>query len=300
MADSCRNEIKDGENMNGYLAAGIFLIAIVAFVWMLRLENRRFKVTEYIVRTDKITEDVTLAVMSDLHNYSYGTGNEKLLKKLREIHPDAVISAGDMIEGSPNAKGTGETIRFLSKVSEEFPFYYGLGNHESKFLRDPGKYEKTEQEFFSAVNQTKLELLDNKTRMLSCGNIKITGLELERTYFRKVKRNPVSAEHITKLVGESDSSCFHILIAHNPDQFDAYVKWGADLVLSGHVHGGMIVIPGIGGVISPQLTLFPKYDGGEYRKGKTTMLLSRGLGNHTVHVRIFNRAELLVVRLLRK
>lgn len=283
--------------MDWYLITGILFAAAVIAAWMLHMENRRFKVTEYTIETDKITKDMTFAVLADLHNYKYGTDNEKLLQRIRRMRPDAVISAGDMIEAGENAKGTKETVRFLSRVSKEFPFYYGMGNHERKFVQEPDKYQKVRQEFFEAMEETGLSMIDNETVYLPERNVKITGLNLEKKYFRKVKMCPVSADHINKLAGKADPRRFHILIAHNPDQMEAYAKWGADLVLSGHVHGGMIVIPGIGGMISPQFTLFPKYDGGEYHMDKTTMLLSRGIGNHTVHVRIFNRAELLCVHL---
>ena len=77
--------------------------------------------------------------------------------------------------------------------------------------------------------------------------------------------------------------------------FDYYAKWGADLVLSGHVHGGLLRLPIIGGVISPQIKLFPKYTGGLYKLNKAVMIVSRGLGTHTIRFRFFNPPELVVV-----
>ena len=67
------------------------------------------------------------------------------------------------------------------------------------------------------------------------------------------------------------------------------------MVLAGHVHGGMVRIPGWKGIVSPAVRLFPKYDGGLFRIGKSTMLLSRGLGMHTIPIRLFNPGEVLVV-----
>ena len=107
--------------MNWYLAAGILFLAAVTVVWMLHRENRRFKVTEYTIETEKITKDMTVAVLADLHNYKYGTDNEELMREIRKMRPDVVISAGDMIEGAENAKGTGETLRFLSRLSGYIP-----------------------------------------------------------------------------------------------------------------------------------------------------------------------------------
>ncbi|MDE7197816.1 MAG: hypothetical protein K2O15_02920, partial [Lachnospiraceae bacterium] len=84
---------------------------------------------------------------------------------------------------------------------------------------------------------------------------------------------------------------------HNPVYFDAYEAWGADLVVSGHVHGGIMRLPVLGGVISPALTLFPKYDGGVFYEKESTMILSRGLSSHTLPIRIFNPGELIVIDL---
>lgn len=87
------------------------------------------------------------------------------------------------------------------------------------------------------------------------------------------------------------------MIAHNPEYFPAYAEWGADLVLSGHVHGGLMRLPFLGGVIAPSMKLFPKYDGGVFEEHGSTMILSRGLGTHTLPIRIFNPGELVVIRL---
>ena len=90
---------------------------------------------------------------------------------------------------------------------------------------------------------------------------------------------------------------YEIVLAHNPNYFDTYVQWGADLVLSGHVHGGSVILPFLGGVISTTYELFPKYDFGNFKRGKADLVLSRGLGMHTIKVRLFNRPEVSVITL---
>ena len=107
----------------------------------------------------------------------------------------------------------------------------------------------------------------------------------------------MNGDYIKELIGTADKDSFNVLLAHNPDYFPAYAQWGADLVLSGHVHGGMVRIPWWKGVVSPSIRLFPKYDGGKFEEGNSTMILSRGLGMHTIPVRLFNPAEIVVVEL---
>ena len=105
-------------------------------------------------------------------------------------------------------------------------------------------------------------------------------------------------EYLKETLGEHKEGVYQILLAHNPEYFEEYAAWGADLVLSGHVHGGIMRLPLLGGVISPKLVLFPKYDGGRFYEKDSTMILSRGLGMHTLPIRIFNPAELVVIHLL--
>ena len=103
--------------------------------------------------------------------------------------------------------------------------------------------------------------------------------------------------YITEKLGVLDESKYNILLAHNPEYFKKYAAWGADLVVSGHVHGGIMRLPFIGGVIAPSFRLFPKYSGGQYQSGDTIMLLSTGLGSHTLPFRIFNPGQLVVLEL---
>ena len=97
------------------------------------------------------------------------------------------------------------------------------------------------------------------------------------------------------IFGIPDPEVFHILLAHNPVYFDTYAAWGADLTLSGHLHGGIIRIPGIGGLITPQAQLFPKYDRGLISVNGKYMVVSAGLGEHTVPIRIFNPPQLILI-----
>ena len=90
---------------------------------------------------------------------------------------------------------------------------------------------------------------------------------------------------------------FQLLLAHNPEYLTAYAGWGANLVLSGHIHGGIMILPFLGGVIAPSYELFPKFDFGKFTEKNCEMVLSRGLGTHTINIRIFNKPEISVITL---
>ena len=105
----------------------------------------------------------------------------------------------------------------------------------------------------------------------------------------------IKGEDLEQKFGRPDEKHFHILMAHNPVYFDTYAAWGADLTLAGHLHGGIIRIPGIGGVITPQVKLFPEYDRGFFERNGKYMAVSAGLGEHTVPIRIFNPPQLILL-----
>lgn len=278
----------------------IFVIVVSAvMIIIIKSENNKFKITRYHLSAEKASKDFTMVVMADLHNYSYGENNCRLLDAITKENPDAIMIAGDMIEANRKADGS-PTMQFLTALHEKYPVYYGLGNHERRILDRREEFDKQYQELSDFCKRTGICLLENRHICLVDYNIAIYGLDLEREYFRKVIKKSFSKEHLEELLGRITESEFNLLLAHNPEHFEEYAEWGADLVLSGHVHGGMIRIPFLGGVISPQLKLFPKYDGGEYSHGEKKMILSRGLGNHSIHIRLFNRAELLVVKLVSK
>jgi predicted MPP superfamily phosphohydrolase len=126
--------------------------------------------------------------------------------------------------------------------------------------------------------------------------IRLTGLDLPPAYYKKRRITPLDAMTIEELAGAAERPYFNVLLAHSPEYFEAYARWGADLTLSGHFHGGIIRLPFIGGVISPYLRLFPKYDKGLYHSynNESCMVLTAGLGTHTVP-RVNNPPELVLI-----
>ena len=112
-----------------------------------------------------------------------------------------------------------------------------------------------------------------------------------------MKRREMPGGAIKERIGNRDPEAFQVLLAHNPSYMKEYLAWGADLILSGHLHGGMVRIPRIGGVIGPDFVLFPKYSGEMRRVGGQTVIVSKGLGTHTIHIRLFNPAEIVVLSL---
>ncbi len=273
----------------------IFCILVLVCLWIMIYDGNRFVIKEYTCRDKRIRRNFRAVVIADLHNKKYGKDNEKLLGAIRECKPDMILVAGDIPTATPGAK-LDTAIGFMEKLAEEFPVYYGNGNHEHRMKLYPETYGDMSERYGAALERMGIEPLVNAHVKLEQFGVSIYGAEIDRFYYKRFGVQPMEEDYLRELLGEPEAEVYTILLAHNPDYFPKYVSWGADLVLSGHVHGGLVRIPFWGrGVASPNIRFFPKYDGGRFEQNKTVMLLSRGLGMHTIPVRLFNPGELLVV-----
>lgn len=279
----------------------LFMILAALALFESYRETHSFRVTRYTVSAPKLEglkRELRLVVLADLHNREYGEGNEELLKAIEEERPDLVLIAGDMVVAKPghDLKAAEHVLRALSR---KWPVYYALGNHEYRLKIYPEDYGPLYEEFLKVVADCGIVLLDNESESVHIhgARLAIHGLSIDREYYGRFAHKAFPKGYVGELLGTPAGDEFHILLAHNPTYFEQYADWGADLTFSGHLHGGVVNLPGIGGVVSPQVKLFPRYSGGRYERDGHVMLLSRGLGTHTINVRLFNPAELLSVRL---
>lgn len=273
----------------------IFAILVVFCLWVILYDTHHFVTVKYHFSSPLIKQPTRLVMISDLHNYQYGPGNGRLLEAICEAGPDMIVIAGDVITAKSHEKFD-KTLDFLKQLNEQYPVYYAYGNHEQK-INLYKSYKDMGERFEKALKQTGIKPLRNAHVNIMNRGLAIYGLEIEHAYYRRLSSTAFPDNYLNKLLGHPGEDVFTVLLAHNPEYFSEYAKWGADLVLSGHTHGGIIRVPFLGGFISPSLQLFPKYDGGLFYEGKTSMVLGRGLGTHTPRVRLFNPAELVIVEL---
>lgn len=276
----------------------VIAVILVVLVWIMLYDSNRFVVRHYFLRDQRIKNPVKAVVLADLHNKRYGKENERLLQAIDEIRPDMILIAGDILTAKPKAS-LETAVDLLTKLAGKYPIYYGNGNHEHRLKLYPENYGDMAERYEEALKKIGIRRLVNEHTVLEESGICIYGSEIDKLYYKRFGIQPMDPEYLKSLLGQPSAEKYTILIAHNPDYFPKYADWGADLVLAGHVHGGMVRVPIWGkGVVSPNVRLFPKYDGGEFTLGKTRMLLSRGLGMHTIPIRLFNPGEVLEVDLL--
>lgn len=271
-------------------------VAVVFFLIVMAIDCHRFVIKEYTCSSRKLYQEGKVVLLSDLHNKVFGKNNEKLIEAIDKQNPNLIVIAGDMYTSSPKEDNAG-AADFVCALAGKYPVYYGNGNHEHKTKLYTDVFGKRYQSYANRLKEAGVVMLENERITLPAYNMEICGAEIGREYYGKFKTKKMPVSYMEKLLGKVAENTFTLLIAHNPDYFETYASWGADLTVSGHVHGGLMVLPFLGGVISPSLKLFPKYDGGEFRDGKHTMILGRGLGTHTLPIRIFNPGELVVIHL---
>lgn len=279
-----------------YVILGILLAVILFFLIINIRDMNRFVVREYTFTSDKVAKEITFAFLSDLHDKSYGKGNGKLLDAIDKVKPDALLVGGDMIVASPGEENI-KAKALMKALAQRYSIYYGMGNHEYRSDLYREKYGEMYDEYTSPLVEQGIRFLRNETVCLEEYNIRIRGAEIDRRFYKRFVVRHMEDSYLEEILGTNDGSHYEILLAHNPDYFKPYVAYGADLILSGHVHGGIIRLPIVGGIASPAVRFFPKYNGGLYRKDKSNMIVSCGLGTHTLPMRIFNPAELIVIHL---
>ncbi len=277
------------------ILAIILFVVLVSILWQ-RWELGKFEVTHYAVPSAKIKSPVSVAVISDLHGFSYGEQNHRLLEETAKINPKAIFIPGDLLV-SKYPRTYASALETLAKLVKIAPVYYSYGNHESRLREEECVNHELFGQYMRDVRALGVTVMGTETRSISLGEnqVMLSALELELDYYEKGSIAPMEASYMQGHLPLVEPEKFQVLLAHNPAYAEHYARWGADVTFCGHNHGGLVRIPGIGSLVSPQWTLFPKYDAGKFEISGRSVIVSRGLGTHTFHVRVFNRAELLAV-----
>lgn len=258
-------------------------------------ERKTLSVSRYELETDKIRTDKTFVFLSDLHDNCFGEGQKTLLDAIKREKPDGVLIGGDMMVVKSKAD-TGAALLLVEKLVEHYPVYYGNGNHENRMDQNRDQYGDQYDEFRRQLKELGVFHLSDESVGLG-SHIRIYGLNIEEPYYKKFQKKAMEKGYIEERLGKADEGKYCILLAHSPMFHKAYAQWGADLALSGHFHGGTIRIPGLGGLMTPQFQFFEKCCGGIHRIRDKVMIVSRGLGTHSINIRLNNKPELVVIHL---
>lgn len=272
-----------------------FVLVILAAVFSIGIVrgNRTVELNEITVFSKRLPSSFSgfkIAHISDLHNTEYGEDNIKLIEMLEEARPDIIAITGDLVDSRHTDFDI--SLDFAGKAMNIAPVYYVTGNHESR-LSQFYKFEKDlEEAGVNVLRDESYKLMKNGEEILIIG---LDDPQFTPLIEREGKILSLINTRLKKL--KSDSNAFTVLLSHRPELFEAYASNEIDLVLSGHTHGGQFRIPFIGAFLVPDQGLFPKYDAGLFTADNTTMLVSRGLGNSIIPLRVNCRPEIILITL---
>lgn len=282
-------------NRKKYIKSAIVLLIVIALLLFCSYQNRHLETTYYTYKAEQLGADLEgyrIVQISDLHNAKFGKNNQKLVDRIRECEPDIIVLTGDLVDS--NHTNVDRAVQFVDEIVKICPVYYVTGNHE--YWLDTSEYENLMDGLASAG----VIILDDQVVEISRGDAKfrLVGLDdrsLADGTLGTLLNNAQNVAH-----EDSEKKEFTVVLAHEPQYLARYAGTCVDLVLSGHAHGGQFRLPFVGGIVAPDQGFLPEYTAGEYYMNGTEMIVSRGLGNSVIPVRLFNYPEIVCVELVGK
>ena len=263
-------------------------LLIILIGWTL-WGNAALEVNEFEIVSDRIPQGFDgfrIAQVSDLHNARFGEDNAKLIEMLSQTEPDIIVLTGDLSDSRNTDVET--ALDFARQAVEIAPVYYVSGNHESRVT--------AYMDLKMGLGNAGVIVLENQKVEITRGQEHITLMGIDDPSFRESYLFGDAAGVAEQVIGDLQeaSDGYTILLSHRPELFDVYVDTGMNLVFSGYAHGGQFRLPFVGGLVAPNQGFFPEYDAGQFTEEKTTMIVSRGVGNSIIPVRVNNRPEIIV------
>ena len=271
----------------GCLTALIILALIAAAAAFLIKDSRDdLEISRYEVKSQKLPESFDgfkIVQLSDLHGAEFGEDGMGLVEKVEELEPDIIALTGDFVTDEGDLAAV---EKLAARLTELCPVYFVSGNHEfgsGLAVKVRNNMERAGVKYLSSEYQT-----------ISRGEdeILLGGVEAPLAY-----ADMLSPDELAQKMNDAAPDAFKILLGHRNYWMTEYPELPVDLIFCGHAHGGLIRIPGVGGLIGTDRRLFPDFDAGEYNNGRYTLIVSRGLGNSVPIPRVFNRPEIVCVEL---
>ena len=283
----------------------IMILIILALIILIksRYEISRYEIKKEIIKSSKVNSNVKIVFLSDLHEKVYGGNNEKIINDIFSCDAEYIIIGGDLIINSKSKLNNkylkiDNTIDFLTKIKNKNKdynkkIYYAFGNHELRL-----KYSENEEKrkifdkLLDHIKNCNINIIDDEYFDLD-SNIRLYAISIFKGFYNKSfifnkKNNLLTNDIIKEHLGEIDENKLNIVLSHSPDYADNLLKYGFDIVLSGHYHGGLIRLPILGALFSPDLMLFPKYSFGLYENNGKYVYVTNGLGEHFINIRFLN------------
>ncbi len=279
-------------------------VLFLAFVMLfLHWNNKSIVITEYVYENEKLPkafDGYRITQVSDLQSEYFGKNQKNLIEKVEETNPDIIVYTGDLLDRNhTNFEAAESAMEGLLKIA---PVYYINGNHEMAVE------ENAMEAFYKKLAEMGVVVLfDCENKIEKDGEtISLLGLSEYTVFsckdFVRDNSEPLDMDMFTSALTAlrqlAEENAFAVLLTHEPQYLEEYAKAGFDLAFAGHAHGGQIRLPFTDGLYAPGQGVLPKLTSGIRQQDGMALVISRGLGNSTFPFRVFNRPEIVTVKLL--
>jgi len=251
----------------------------------------------YIIRSDKIKNQIKIVLITDLHSHIYGRNQKNIAAKIKKAAPDLILLGGDVVDDIKPAKGAEQFFEAIKDIAD---VYYVTGNHDKILARIGKNLKKIVKRHGAIFLENRCVEVNIKENNIVIGGADDAGINRLRASAKYAKKLETAWEKNINAAFKDfkNDGRYKILLSHRPEKTNIYGKLPFDLILSGHAHGGQLRIPFIlNGLYAPNQGLFPKYAGGQYKYSGKTHIVSRGVSFDLTYPRIFNPPEIVVISL---
>lgn len=258
---------------------GGFTLFPYLYLERLSIAVRRYRAT--IQTLPRSFEGFTILHISDLHDKEFR--DDELIKSISRERFDMVALTGDLVQGeAPSLTPALELIAAIRKMTN-CPIFSVAGNHDWRLKRG--------EEFNGRLREVGVRVLTNSSAAIERGK--------ERLWLLGVDDPVTQRDKLEQAMDGVDKEYPRLLLSHSPHPYPEAARNGLDLMLCGHTHGGQFRLPFIGACFVPAMGYFPRFDYGSYKTGQTTLIISGGLGESVIPIRINIRPEFSLVTLVR-
>lgn len=276
-----------------YLLLSLLIICFIC-IYEIYISYNSLEVNNYSITNSKINDSINVAIISDLHDNQLGENNKELIDKINSQSPDIILVIGDMVDS--DSKNSKIVLNLMKELCKDNKVFFSLGNSDIDYI------EAKTSDLIKELEDVGVTVLDKAYEDIEInGNtIRIGGMysyAFGLNDFNSVDKDTMEEGVYDFLCDFQDTDNYKIMMAHRPDSFifgNASEVWDIDLVVSGHTHGGQVVLPFLGGLYVGDQGFFPEYDKGLFDLNKIKILISSGLGAGKQKLPRFNNVPEIV------
>ena len=273
---------------NIFLIIVFISLLVILVLFINEKANEKVIITKYTYTHSEVPKAFSgfkILLISDMHEAPF---SDQIAEHIKNISPDIIVFTGDM------ALLPDKSIRATSRIAKAIqgiPMYAVSGNHETQ-CEDYNEIIKT-------MWQKGMIPLENDSVCIERGEESFLLLGI-----KDPTSNVISEEKLEEIRNQIESEfpdgpCFSVLLSHRADLDPDIKNTSVDLILSGHLHGGVMRLPFLGGVVGKNDDKwFPDYEYGLYIDDTAAdMIVSGGCDKNPEKKRYFNPPEVVLITL---